>query len=199
MENFWDKRYSNTEFAYGTRPNLFFAEQLGKLEVGKIILPCEGEGRNAVYAAKRGWKVEAFDFSEQGFKKANALAIENKVSIDYRISDTFAAEYPQESFDAVALIFAHLPSPARKRLHEKCISWLKPGGVLILEAFNTLQIQNTSGGPKEPPMLYSEEMLEEDFKGLKVRLLTSIKTILSEGEFHQGAADVVRFVGIKEK
>ena len=199
MENFWDKRYGKKEFAYGTSPNLFFTEQLEKLQAGKIILPCEGEGRNAVYAAKHGWKVDAFDFSEDGLNKAIALAGENKVSINYQLADAATAEYPKESFDAVALIFAHLPPPARKRLHEKCITWLKPGGVLILEAFNTLQIQNTSGGPKEPAMLYTEEMLKEDFNGLIAKLLTSINTTLSEGEFHQGLADIVRFVGIKQK
>jgi len=199
MKNFWDERYGKREFAYGTSANLFFTEQIGKLEPGTILLPCEGEGRNAVYAAKQGWKVEAFDFSAQGFNKANALAIENNVFINYMIADTATAEYPNESFDVVALIFAHLPPPARKRLHQKCINWLKKGGVLILEAFNSSQIQNTSGGPKEASMLYTEEMVKEDFKDLTAQLLTSVKTTLSEGEFHQGAADVVRFVGTKEK
>ena len=199
MKNFWDERYSEREFAYGTSPNLFLTDQLGKMKPGKILLPCEGEGRNAVYAAKQGWRVEAFDFSEGGLKKANALAVENKVSINYLISDTTTAEYPVDYFDVVALIFAHLPSYARKRLHQKCITWLKPGGVLILEAFNTSQLQNKSGGPKEQAMLYTEAMLKEDFKDLTVKLLTSVKISLSEGEFHQGSADLVRFVGSKGK
>ena len=48
MINFWDDRYSQPEYVYGVKPNEFFAEQIQKLTPGEIILPCEGEGRNAV-------------------------------------------------------------------------------------------------------------------------------------------------------
>jgi hypothetical protein len=66
MSNTWNERYSKTEYVYGEIPNVFFAAQLGTLQPGNIILPCEGEGRNAVYAASQGWNVEAFDSSEAG-------------------------------------------------------------------------------------------------------------------------------------
>lgn len=199
MNNFWNERYLEKEFVYGTKPNLFLEEQLNKFPVGKIIFPCEGEGRNAVFAAQNGWQAEAFDLSEEGFKKALKLAQQNHVSISYKIADAFTVEYPKESFDVAALIFAHFPPSMRKTIHQKIVSWLKPGGVLILEAFNPLQINNTSGGPKEPSMLYTEEMLKEDFKPLKTQLLSLQKITLNEGKYHQGIADVVRYIGIKNK
>ena len=68
MKEFWNERYAEPEFAYGVLPNDFFKNQLDKLKPGSILLVCEGEGRNAVYAAKNGWKVEAFDSSEQAMK-----------------------------------------------------------------------------------------------------------------------------------
>ena len=199
MNNFWNERYTEKEFAYGTDANVFLAGELEKLPAGKILFPCEGEGRNAVFAAKKGWDVTAFDLSEEGLKKALTLAQQNKVSVKYQVADALTVEYPAESLDAVALIYAHFPASARRTIHQKIISWLKPGGLLILEAFNPLQINNTSGGPKEPSMLYTGEMLEEDFRPLKTQLLISQKITLNEGKYHQGIAYVVRYIGQKDK
>lgn len=199
MENFWNTRYAEDEFAYGTAPNRFLEEQLEVLTPGKIILPCEGEGRNAVYAAMKGWEVEAFDMSEEGFNKSMKLAQQNNVRINYHIADAGSIDYPAEIFDVAALIYTHLPPSVRSAFHHKVISWLRPGGVMILEAFNSLQARNASGGPKDPSMLYTQEILEEDFKQLKVKLLTNTKITLDEGKYHQGPADVIRFVGIKQK
>ena len=78
MKAFWNENYGNKEYIYGTKPNVFFKEQLDKLKPGKILLPAEGEGRNAVYAASKGWSVTAFDISEIVHKKALQLAKEKK-------------------------------------------------------------------------------------------------------------------------
>jgi hypothetical protein len=42
---FWNERYTDSEYAYGTTPNHFLGEELGEIEPGKILFPCEGEGR----------------------------------------------------------------------------------------------------------------------------------------------------------
>ena len=78
----WNDRYSNEEFAYGENPNNYLKEQLEKLPAGNILFPAEGEGRNAVFAAKLGWAVSAFDISDKGKKKALQLAAKNNVNID---------------------------------------------------------------------------------------------------------------------
>ena len=74
MKNFWDERYKAKAYVYGKEPNQYFAEKLRELEPGKILLPAEGEGRNAVFAARQGWEVSAFDSSSEGRKKAFLLA-----------------------------------------------------------------------------------------------------------------------------
>ena len=68
----WDDRFGKQEFAYGVEPNDYLKEQLEKLNKGNIFFPAEGEGRNAVYAAKQGWDVSAFDISKEGKRKADA-------------------------------------------------------------------------------------------------------------------------------
>lgn len=197
MNNIWNERYSKEEYVYGEEPNVFFAAQLNKLQNGVIILPCEGEGRNAVYAASQGWIVKAFDSSEAGKTKAIQLANNKGVTIDYEIADAVAVNYPENSVEAVAFIYAHFPPAIRKQIHQKAISWLKPGGKIIIEAFNPVQLQNTSGGPKDLSMLYTEEILREDFEELNIELLQTLQTTLQEGNYHQGKADIIRFVGSK--
>src|SRR5678816_3069114 len=83
----WNERYSKEEFAYGQQPNNYLKEQLEKLAVGTILFPAEGEGRNAVFAAKLGWTVSAFDISIEGKNKALRLADANHVMIDYQVGE----------------------------------------------------------------------------------------------------------------
>ena len=78
MKEFWEIRYAEKQYAYGENPNVYFKEQLDKLKPGKILLPAEGEGRNAVYAAKQGWEVMAFDLSSEGKNKAEKLAAKKR-------------------------------------------------------------------------------------------------------------------------
>ena len=195
--SFWNKRYSQKDFVYGESPNIFFAETLKKLKSGKIILPCDGEGRNAVYAAREGWEVKAFDLSDAGKLKADHLALKYGVEIDFQIMDAELATFSDESTDVVAFIYAHLPPEVRKTLHQNSIKWLKPGGKVILEVFCPDQLNNSSGGPKDLNLLYTKEMLSDDFKDLKIELLEYKKIELNEGKFHKGIAAVIRMIASK--
>ncbi len=197
MNNTWDERYSNEEYIYGEAPNVFFVEQLNRLSPGKILLPCEGEGRNAVYAATKGWNVSAFDSSEVGRLKAIQLARKKDVNIEYVVDDALSITYPENSADSVVFIYAHFPPNIRTQVHQMAISWLKPGGKIILEAFNPNQLKNNSGGPKDLSMLYTVDLLKEDFNGLTIELLQTLQVELSEGKYHEGTAEVIRYVGIK--
>ena len=198
MKNSWNERYNCDDYVYGKTPNIFFAEQLSKLELGTLILPCEGEGRNAVYAATKGWNVIGIDQSEAGKKKALELARQNNTNINYLVADVIDFGVPEGTADAVAFIYAHFPAPIRSIIHQKAINWLKIGGLIILEAFNPEQLKNNSGGPKDISMLYTVEMLQEDFNSMKIELLETHQIYLAEGSLHEGVADVIRFIGEKK-
>lgn len=193
----WDERYSRESFVYGINPNAFFKEELLKLKVGRVLLPAEGEGRNAVFAAGQSWEVVAFDQSEQGRLKALELANKNQVDIDYEIAgfEDFISE--KESFDCIALVYAHVSEDKRKHYHQLISKYLKPGGVLILEGFSKEQLSKKSGGPGQLGLLFSKENLLADFSGLETISLEEMDVELSEGEFHQGKASVIRYVGKK--
>jgi len=127
------------------------------------------------------------------------LADQNKIVLNYQVQDANTILYPANSFDVVALIYAHFPEKTRNSIHQKVMHWLKPNGLLILEAFNPNQLKNNSGGPKDPSMLYTEEMLLEDFNELEVQQLSIDLIQLKEGKYHNGKADVIRYIGKKKK
>lgn len=197
MKEHWDERYSAAEYIYGTEPNVWLAEKLALLEPGKILFPAEGEGRNAVYAASHGWDTFAFDHSEEGMKKALSLASVKGVSIQYSIGDLTDYHAEPLQFDAIALIFVHMPEEIRQTVHHRLLSLLKPGGHLILEAFTKKQIKNTSGGPRTELLLYEPAFLTADFRTLDVIEFSETTTVLNEGSLHQGEAFVIRLFATK--
>lgn len=197
MKDFWNSRYAAKDYAYGEEPNQFFKQELLNLKAKSILLPAEGEGRNAVFAAENGWEVTAFDFSNSGKLKALELAKKRNTIINYVIADFQNFTAPPESFDCLAFTFVHIPPLKRSIYHKKMLEFLKPGGTLILEGFSKEQIHRDSGGPKKIEMLFSEDELRDDFDALIIRTMESIETELREGEFHKGTAAVIRLVAKK--
>ncbi len=197
MKEHWDERYSAETYIYGTFPNAWFADKLDELTPGKLLLPAEGEGRNAVYAAMKGWEVTAFDQSVEGQKKALKLAAEKEINIEYLIHDLNEFDDKEEHFDAIALIFVHMPVEIRTTVHQKLLKSLKPGGHLILEAFTKSQIKNNTGGPRTEELLYECEQIKQDFISLELIERAELTVHLDEGPLHQGEANVIRLFARK--
>ncbi|MCX6150783.1 MAG: class I SAM-dependent methyltransferase [Ignavibacteriales bacterium] len=197
MEKFWNERYSTEEFVYGKEPNEFFKQEIEKLNPGNLLLIGEGEGRNAVYAAKLGWQVDAVDFSESAKRKALILAKENDVVLNYNVQNLIDFVPVENYYDAVGIIYLHLEEELRKAVHKKIFKALKKDGALILEVFEKEQIKYSSGGPKDVALLYSLEDIVVDFIDLDFKKLSKESLNINEGKHHLGKAAVIRFVGIK--
>ena len=197
MKNFWDNRYLSKEYVYGIKPNEFFASEIKNLQPGKLLLPAEGEGRNAVFAAGLGWDVTAFDFSSFAIEKARKLAEKKGVKINYFLSDIDSMSFESDYFDCISLIFVHTPEDKRHTFHRNLIKFLKKGGRVILEGFSKEQIKKSSGGPKKIEMLFSQEQISEDFSELNSLRILEENIVLNEGVFHQGTASVIRLTGVK--
>ena len=196
MKDFWNERYAEESFAYGVLPNVLFKYELDKIAPGSILLPAEGEGRNAVYAARKGWWVKAFDASTSAKQKALRFSESQRLSIDYRVFDVL--KYKDErQYDVMALIFAHFPAEIRNQAHRHLLQFLKPGGIIIFEAFSKSQLGRSSGGPQSLEMLFSTKEIQKEFKDLEFDFLEETEIVLNEGKYHNGKAAVIRFVGRK--
>ncbi|WP_455206564.1 SAM-dependent methyltransferase [Kaarinaea lacus] len=193
----WDERYSSEEYIYGKDPNAFLANAVDKIPKGKVLCVAEGEGRNAVFLAERGYDVVAVDSSSVGLGKARKLAQERGVSIETIVCDLAHFDIEPESFDGVVSIFAHVPPQVRKELHKKIVNGLRSGGVLVLESYRPDQLKYKTGGPPTAEFMMTLEGLEEELKGLNFDYGVELDRDVVEGKFHTGKGAVVQIIGVK--
>lgn len=192
---FWNARYAEAGFAYGTEPNAFLVSQQHRFHPGmKALAVADGEGRNGVWLAQQGLKVLSVDASEVGLDKAAQLAADRGVPLRTECVELTAWKWPEAEFDVVVAIYIHFPPDVRARMHRAMWQALRPGGVLILEAFTPEQLHYKSGGPPVAEMLYTADKLRIDFAGTDIVLIEECVTDLAEGRYHRGPAAVVRLV-----
>jgi len=195
MKEFWDDRYRAPGYAYGEVPNSFLTSHERLYRPGQRALAvADGEGRNGVWLADRGLEVLSVDRSEVGLDKAKLLAASRGVSLETHCVDLAEWDWPEAAFDHVVAIYAHFPPDVRQQIHRAMLQSLRPGGVLLMEAFSPEQMDYQSGGPRDPAMLYSAVMLREDFVDGDIEEIAETLTSLDEGPYHQGPAAVTRAI-----
>ncbi|MGE4279996.1 MAG: cyclopropane-fatty-acyl-phospholipid synthase family protein [Magnetospirillum sp.] len=195
----WDQRFASPHYLYGQAPNAFLADMARHLPTGaQVLLPGDGEGRNAAHLAGLGHQVLSVDRSVVGLQKARQLAESRGHAIQTAHADLAHWTWPRQRFDAVFSIFLHLPSALRAPIHAQMVEAMKPGGLLVLEAFRPEQIPLSSGGPKDVDLLYTVADLRTDFAVLRDLRVEAVEATLDEGPLHQGQAALVRVVGRKQ-
>ena len=191
----WDERYAEPGWAFGTEPNDFLREQAHRLPPrGRVLCLAEGEGRNAVWLARQGHDVTAVDTAHVGLEKARQLAEDHEVSISTVLADL--AEFPLEpdAWDAVVSIFAHVQVPVRQRVHSALAWTLRPGGVLLLEAYRPQQLERCTGGPPDDARMLDLSRLGAELSALEWLLALELERPVVEGRYHTGVGSVVQLV-----
>jgi len=188
----WDERYSAEQYVYGKTPNDFLMQMADKLKKGDVLSLAEGEGRNAVYLARQGFKVTAVDASRVGLAKAEKLAREFGVSIETVVSDLADYAIQQEAWDSIVSISCHVHQDLRKRLHRDVVAGLKQGGTFLLEAYTPRQLEFRTGGPSSVEHLMDLESLRHELNGLDIVHGQELERDVVEGIYHTGRASVVQ-------
>ena len=193
--NPWDTRYAGEAFMYGTAPNDFLREQTGVLPPGgQVLCLAEGEGRNAVFLAERGFAVTGVDGSKVGLEKAQRLAQQRGVKLETIVADLREFDLGTAKWDAIVSIWCHVPPDLRASLHPKIVAGLKPGGVLLLEHYHPHQLTYGTGGPPDAKLLVTRADLERDFAELKVLHAFEGERDIHEGSGHAGKSFVTQFI-----
>jgi tellurite methyltransferase len=158
----WDQRYSRPNFIYGKAPAKFLAENYEYIPFeGTVLDMGMGEGRNAVFLAQKGYKVTGIDISSVAVKKSYLLAQEFGVKIKGVVASLKEYKIPAGSYDAIICFYY-----VDRSLIEKMRTWLKPGGILIYEAYTTRE--KKQGDEGEGDFYLKEQELLKMFPGMKV-------------------------------
>ncbi len=193
--NHWDERYAAAGYYYGTEPNDFLRENAAAIPAGGAVLCLgEGEGRNAVFLARRGYRVTALDQSAVGLEKAARLAAANGVRIETIAADLDGYRIGRERWDGIVSIWCHLPSALRAINHRQIIAGLKPQGVFLMEAYTPDQIGHGTGGPQSVDLLPTLSELRLQLAGLDLIHAMERERMVTEGSGHTGLSAVVQII-----
>ena len=195
----WDKRFEREDYIFGLEPNEYLRSHAGRLApAGRVLCVADGEGRNSVWLARRGMRVDAFDISAVGVAKARRLAAEAGVAVEFSVADCERWPWPVDAYDTVAAIFVQFADPAmRERLFVNIVRALKPGGLLVLQGYTPRQLEYKTGGPPILSHLYTEAMLRAAFGGLQIEELREYEAHLSEGTQHAGRSALIGLLARK--
>lgn len=195
MANFWDSRFAGPVYLYGTEPNDFLREHAEQLPLpGPVLSLAEGEGRNAVFLASRGYRVTAMDSSAVGLEKARQLATARGVGIETVHADLSDFQLGEVQWAGVISIWCHLPSGLRADVHGRIRRAIAPGGVFLLEHYHPRQVPYGTGGPKDPDMLVTLAELRAAFPGWIELHAFEGERVIHEGELHEGVSFVTQWV-----
>lgn len=190
--NTWNQRFATDQYIFGEAPNAYLCKQAEHLQAGSALAVADGEGRNGVWLAEQGLKVDAFDFSENAIQKARLLAERRMQTVQWHCSDWQSFNWKPLHYDnVVGIFFQFATSLERKALFTKMDSSLKSGGTLIIQGYTPAQLQFKTGGPGKLDHMYDESMLREAFTHYDIIDLQTYEAEINEGTAHKGMSGLL--------
>ena len=194
QQEFWNQKFLREGYLYGKKPNEFLVSCESNFKKSQRFLCLgEGEGRNAVYFAKKAYEVVALDASDIGLKKLEEYAKEENVNIKTKCID-LNEWIPKKKYGSIVASYLHMYKEDREVLFEKIESSLEEGGFFVGEFFSTKQVNYESGGPKDENLLYEIEDFKDSFSKCTKHKIEELEVELDEGKGHRGKASVIRVI-----
>ena len=137
----WDKHFDKAGYVYGKEPEPFLKEHLHLLPVGQVIDLACGEGRDMVFLATKGFRVEGVDISEIALRKARRLAQESNVQITTKAADLRTYEISANHYEVVVNM-----GYLNRDLIPKMYRALKPGGVIVFQNRTVAELKEPKAG-----------------------------------------------------
>ncbi|MET3576640.1 class I SAM-dependent methyltransferase [Bhargavaea ullalensis] len=195
----WDARFSEEGYAYGTEANEFIKKMSGLIpRESEVAAFAEGEGRNAVFLARTGHRVTAYDQSAVGLEKTHVLAEENGVQVNTAEMDLIRERVPAGSFDASILVFGHVPKNSQAELFSNLAGSVKKGGIVLFEVYSEEQMAYGTGGPGKLDSLYDPADVLSWIRPHKVLHFFYGEAERTEGRRHTGIGHVIQGAFIKK-
>jgi SAM-dependent methyltransferase len=159
----WDERYRGADLLWGAEPNQFVRRLCERLPVGDAVELACGEGRNALWLARLGWRVLGVDFSVAAIERAEALTAAEpedvRLHASWRVGDVVADPPRPRRHDLVLICYLHIaPSDFGQVLRAAARS-VRPHGRLVVVGHDRRNLAEGVGGPQDLDRLYDPDRL----------------------------------------
>ena len=135
----YEEKYKEELYYWGTEPNSLCYEIMKLRPPVKpyrvLDIGC-GEGKDAVFLARNGYRVTAFDIADAGLAKARELAKYHDVNVDFFKANV--NEYmPTEKFDIIfsSGVLHYISLDKRKDFFASLKEYTAPDGIHVLNVF----------------------------------------------------------------
>jgi SAM-dependent methyltransferase len=160
----WNERYRASELVWSAGPNQFVEAELAGLPPGRALDLAAGEGRNAIWLARQGWRVTAVDFAQAGLDKGRTLA--GGLDITWVCADATTWHGDGEpAYDVALVAYLQVPAPDRRAAVRNAYGALRVGGTFLLVAHDSTNLAEGTGGPQDPSVLMTAEDVLADLGG----------------------------------
>lgn len=193
----WNERYSIDDYLFGKEPaQALVRNEEHLVSNGTTLVIADGEGRNSVYLAKKGFKVTATDNSIVANQKAKSLAVSENVDVDYKLEDFFDINWTEKSYDnVVGICFQFVPQNLIDTVLMGLRSATKKGGTLLIHGYTPTQLNYGTGGPKDKSLMYTKDTFTNLFHESEIFKLEEYEAIINEGTGHSGRSAMIDFIG----
>lgn len=195
-QDFWNQRYLADGFLFGRQPNAFVKSQAHLFKQDQNVLSiADGEGRNGVFVARQGARVTSVEFSQAAQQKARGLADEFGVDISFELADIFEWSGDQGGYDIVLAIFVQFAPPDKRTLlFDKIKSWVKLGGLVVMQGYRPQQVSYKTGGPPHAENMYTSDILRLAFGEFEMLHMHEHDSEVDEGSGHSGMSALIDMI-----
>jgi SAM-dependent methyltransferase len=156
----WNRILTAPDPTFNTNPNAFLVRMIQGRRPGTALDVGMGQGRNAIYLAQQGWTVTGFDPADKAVAAALADAQKAGVKLTTAIVGDEAFDFGQNRWDLIVLSYVGL-----RHLVDKVRNSLKPGGLVVIEAFHRDALEQGSIGSG---VVFDTNELLKVFDGLRI-------------------------------
>ena len=178
----WNQILTAEKPRFNTRPNAFLTEIVKNRKPGTALDVGMGQGRNSIFLAQQGWDVTGFDPAEKAVALARETASKAGVKLNTEIKTIQEFDFGERRWDLILLSYV-----GGRGMADIVQRALKPGGILIIEAFHR---DATKAGPIGAAVVFDTGELPALFPQLRV---VRYEEPMADADFGQSRMRLVRY------
>ena len=180
-QEFWDDRYASAGESgriWSGQPNPQLVAQTADLAPGEALEAGCGEGADAIWLARRGWRVTAVDISGVALDRAaaHAAAAGDDVAglIRWQRADLLETAPPERAYDLVTAQYLQLPTRERRALYRSLAAAVADGGTLLIVGHHPADMGTTMPRPQRPELFFTGDDLAAELSGAGWKIVTNV-------------------------